>query len=107
MPETRNYILEEILNSIKIDIKDIQINTLQIKVDYIKNNKIIKIEQKIFIVGLEEMLNNLDFEENLQFGIDFTYKIIPKSFKPFKLMAIYNIQNKISIPNSCFNIFQI
>ena len=39
------------------------------------------------------MLNNLDFE-NIQFGIDFTYKIIPKSLKPYKLMAIYNIQNK-------------
>jgi len=31
----------------KIDIKDIQINNLQIKVYYIKNNKIIKIEQII------------------------------------------------------------
>jgi len=47
MPGTRNYTLEEILNSIKIDIKDIQINNLQIKVYTIKNNKIIKREKKI------------------------------------------------------------
>ena len=47
MPGTRNYTLEEILNSIKIDIKDIQINNLQIKVYTIKNNKIIKREKTI------------------------------------------------------------
>ena len=51
------------------------------------------------------MLNNLDFEENIQFGIDYTYKIIPKSFKPFKLMTIYNIQNKTNIPNIAALIF--
>ena len=51
------------------------------------------------------MLNNLDFEENIQFGIDYTYKIIPKSFKPFKLMTIYNIQNKTNIPNIVALIF--
>ena len=50
MPGTRNYTLEEILNSIKIDIKDIQINNLQIKVYYIKNNKIIKREQKFSLL---------------------------------------------------------
>ena len=50
MPGTRNYTLEEILNSIKIDIKDIQINNIQIKVYYIKNNKIIKREQKFSLL---------------------------------------------------------
>ena len=49
-PGTRNYTLEEILNSIKIDIKDIQINNLQIKVYTIKNNKIIKREQKFSLL---------------------------------------------------------
>ena len=47
MPGTRNYTLEEILNSIKIDIKDIQINNLQIKLYNIKKNKIIKREKII------------------------------------------------------------
>jgi len=51
------------------------------------------------------MLNNLDFEENIQFGNDFIYKIIPKSFKPFKLMTIFNIQNKTNILNISALIF--
>ena len=40
------------------------------------------------------MINQLDNEICTQYGIDFTYKIIPKSLKPYKLMSIYAINKK-------------
>ena len=77
--KVQKIILQKKLNSIKQDIKDIQIDKLQINVEYNKNNKIVKREQKIFILGLTEMLKNLNYEEIIQFGVDFIFNIIPNT----------------------------
>ena len=46
------------------------------------------------------MIKYLDDKNGKQYGVDFTFKVIPKSFSPYKLMSIYcidNIENKTII----------
>ena len=40
------------------------------------------------------MIEYLDCKNCTQYGIDFTYKIIPKSLKPYKLMTIYGFNKE-------------
>ena len=42
------------------------------------------------------MIQNLDYNQCTQFGIDYTYRIIQKIFKPYKLVPIYAINKKES-----------
>ena len=44
------------------------------------------------------MLSLLSYKNNTQYGLDITYKIIPKSFKRYKMMTIYAIENKTNLP---------
>ena len=37
------------------------------------------------------MIKFLDYNNSKFYGIDYTYKIIPRSLKPYKLMVIYSI----------------
>ena len=49
------------------------------------------------------MIEYLDCKNCTQYGIDFTYKIIPKSLKPYKLMTIYGFNKEKIICYSMFN----
>ena len=44
------------------------------------------------------MLSLLNYKNNTQYGLDITYKIIPKSFTRYKMMTIYAIDNKTNLP---------
>ena len=105
IPGTRNYSFPEIINSLKIDINDLQIDILPVKVEYKKKNVFEKRDQNIYILGLPAIIKTLNYKKNIQYGIDFTYKIIPKSFKPIKLMTIYNIDKNTNIPDIAALIF--
>lgn len=54
----------------------------------------------MIVVSRKEMISYLNEKNSIQFWIDCTFKIIPSSYKPYKLMAIYskgNKDNKITI----------
>ena len=40
------------------------------------------------------MIKYLDYNNSKMYGIDITFKIIPRSFKPYKLMTIYTIDKE-------------
>ena len=46
-------------------------------------------KQNIFIISTKELIKYFDCNKAQQYGIDCTYKIIPASLKPYKLMTIY------------------
>ena len=52
-----------------------------------------KIERKetIIVFGNQDRLKILSDEKFVEYFIDFTYKIIPKNFKPYKMMSIATI----------------
>ena len=56
-------------------------------------------EQKIIIIGHSKMIEYLHYNKDKQFGIDCTFKIIPRSFKPYKLMTIYALDNNCNKTN--------
>lgn len=97
-----HYTIEDVCNSLKLDNKDIQIDIYPIKIYNRKNiNKELNDlkEQKVIIIGTSNMLKNLDFNLNIQFGVDFTFKIIPNVYKPYKLMTIYYVNRDDNTTN--------
>ena len=52
-------------------------------------------EQNIIILGESNMLKYLNSDIGKFYGIDCTYKIIPRSYKPYKLITIYVFDTKI------------
>ena len=39
------------------------------------------------------MIKYLNFKNGAQYGFDLTYKIVPNSFSPYKMLTIYCIDN--------------
>ena len=89
-----NKTIFDICNSLKLNNKDLIVNIYPIHSEYKKNNIIENREQNIIIIGHKHMIKQLDNEICSQYGIDFTFKIIPKSLKPYKMMSIYAINKK-------------
>lgn len=91
----KNISLEEICKSIKNLNNDIIVDIYNISTEY-KNNKneIESRDQSVIIIGHKEMIKYLDHNIGSQYGIDLTYKVIPNSFKPYKLMSLYCIDNR-------------
>ena len=93
-----NLSLEDLCLNIKHNNKDIIIDSYTIKSEYYnKLNKNSEMrEQKIIIIGHCKMIEYLHYNKAKQFGIDCTFKIFPRSFKPYKLMTIYALDNNIN-----------
>ena len=81
-------------NDIKIQIFPIETSSIDNKN---KDKRITKL-QNVIVIGTDEMLSLLNYKNYTQFELDTTFKIIPKSFKNYKLMTIYSIENKTNIP---------
>lgn len=84
--------MEDLCKSIKIYNKNIIIDIFPLKTEY--KNKNIETEtreQNIIIISYKEMIPFLSQEKATQFGIDCTFRIIPKSLKPYKMMSFYAI----------------
>ena len=64
-----------------------------INIEY-KNNKneIITKEQNIILIGEKNMITYLNENKAKLYGLDFTFHIIPNSFKKYKLMTLYAIE---------------
>lgn len=81
--------ISNIDNNIRVDIYPIKTEYYNIKQN-IKESK----EKYIIFIGHNDMISFLNQKLGKKFGIDITFKIIPKSFKPYKLMFIYVLDKK-------------
>ena len=87
-----NKNIEEICNLIKNNNPDIIVDIYPINTEFKnKNNKLEKREQKVIVIGKSDMIRYLNSDLSTQYGLDCTYKIIPRSLKPYKLLSIYSI----------------
>ena len=91
----KNSTISEVINSLKLINKNMIIDVFKIKSEYLNKNKEIENrEQEVFLISDNIMIKYLNYEKGKQFGIDCTFKIVPKSFKPYKLMTIYCIDKE-------------
>ena len=99
--ELKNYIKDDNNNNINIDIKSFDI---KYEYKYNKNNaeKTEIREDKIIVFGTNESILNLDSKNNKEFFIDTTFKIIPKKFKPYKMMTISSKDKNNDSVIACF-----
>ena len=52
-------------------------------------------KQKIIIFGLKDKLKYLDIKKTKEFFLHATYKIIPKHFRPYKLIVISGLSENV------------
>ena len=75
--------------------KDLIVDIFPIKSEYTnKNNEIEERAQNIILISEKDMIQYLKDKKGAQLGIDCTFKIIPRVFKPYKLMTIYSVNNE-------------
>ena len=91
------------LNILKYINKDISIDIIPIKIKYKNNNNEYEgREQNTIIIYNKNIIKFLDGKNAKMFGLDFTYKIIPRSYSPYKMMSLYAInENNKSIIIPC------
>ena len=93
--KTQNLSIEEICRSLEKINNNITIEIFPINTEYKRANNIKeKREQNIIIISTSDMIKYLDYNNSKMYGIDITFKIIPRSFKPYKLMTIYTIDKE-------------
>ena len=98
----------DLINCIKDDnnnlIFDIKSFDIKYEYKYNKNNaeKTDIREDKIIVFGTKESILNLDSKNNKEFFIDTTFKIIPKKYKPYKMMTISSKNNNNDSVIACF-----
>ena len=91
-PKDKNIL--ELINYLENEIEDIKIKKIDITYDYKyydKDEKSYKNktrEEEIIFFGTVNMLNQLVDENNVQYFIDLTYKIIPPKYHPYRLLTI-------------------
>ena len=92
-----NLTLEQLCKSLTLNNDKIVVSIYPIKSEYTTRcSPEIKLrEHNIIIIGHSNMLKYLNFSNAKMYSIDTTFKIIPKSFSPYKLMTIYAIDNKL------------
>ena len=87
-----NLNIEEICKSLQLSDKNIIVEIYPINSEYKnKSNEIQDRQQNVILIGYKNMLDYLNEEKAFHYGLDFTFKIIPRSFKPYKLMILYAI----------------
>ena len=59
-----------------------------------KDNTSQERKQKIIIYGNKSRLNLMNKPEYIEYFIDITFKVIPKCYRPYKLLTIATIDNK-------------
>ena len=84
--------LEQLVDKINIDNVKIEKYVIDIKYNYkIKTNTTVDRIQKLIIFGTNENLKKLSNTYTKEFFLDYTFKIVPKKFRPYKLMVISGI----------------
>ena len=100
----KNIPLEELIPKIGLKVDNFKYYIVDFLYEYKKaNNNIIKRNQRIFIFGAEDNILLLDHKKTKEFFLDITFKIIPKVFRPYKLLIISGISNNNENPQlMCF-----
>ena len=62
------------------------------------NNRKVEREDRIIIIGNEERLKLIKNRPLIEFFIDITFKLIPKSFKPYKIMTLCSFDEEENKP---------
>ena len=108
----RNNIIN-LYKNVSLDNLILALTKLNLNIDYYvtdvkyqyKEKKIGMTErkQKIIIFGLKDKLKYLDIKKTKEFFLDATYKIIPKHFRPYKLIVISGLSENVESPHLiCF-----
>ena len=72
----------------------------------LRNNKTVEREDMIIIVGNEERLNLIKDKPLNEYFIDVTFKLIPKIFKPYKIMTICSLDERDNKPSFILILFK-
>ena len=91
----KDITLIECIEKIKAKNLDIEIMSQDIKYSTINksNNKIIERKQQIIIFGIKDRLNLMKNKNFYEYFIDITFRIVPKCYRPYKLMSISTLDN--------------
>jgi len=82
--------------------KNVKVNSIDIFYDYINNkNKKESREEKVIVLTTDLMKEKLFDEKINNYFIDITYKIIPKTFKRYKMMTITGTEKDTNITFIC------
>ena len=85
----KNIPLEDLIPKIRLEVDNFKYYIVDFLYDYKKaKDNIIKRTQRIYIFGTEENILLLDNKKTKEFFLDITFKIIPKVFRPYKLLII-------------------
>ena len=100
----KNIPLEDLIPKIWLEVDNFKYYIVNFLYDYKKaKDNIIKRTQRIYILGTEENILLLDNKKTKEFFLDITFKIIPKVFRPYKLLIISGISNNNENPQLiCF-----
>ena len=96
-----NLDLLGLINQIKDISYELEYKTIDIKYAYKNKNKTEEREEKIIAFGTKETLKNLDKNNNKEFFIDSTFRIIPNKYKPYKLLTISTYNQKDNLVKFC------
>ena len=90
----KNLTLLEIIEKINSFNLEIESYTNDIKYTIkLKNNELIERKERIVIFGNKERIKLLNNKNCIEFFIDITFDVVPKKFKPLKLMSIATIDS--------------
>lgn len=88
----RGLTLTACIDKLKEENENIEISSQDIKYYYkTKNNNIESRDEKIIVIGLKKNLNIMKNKEYDDYFLDITFKVIPKKFRPNKLLTIATV----------------
>ena len=88
----RGLSLIEYIDKLRDENEEVEIFSQDIKYNYKRKNNTIEIrEEKIIVFGLKNNLNIMKNKEYDDYFLDITFKVIPKKFRPNKLLTIATV----------------
>ena len=84
----------ECIEKIKCTDFELEIMAEDIKYNIKINNKMIERNEKIIIFGNKQRLELMNNSDYFEYFCDITFKIIPKQYRPYKLLTIATLDNK-------------
>ena len=90
----KNISMIECIEKIKCTDFELEIMAEDIKYNIKINNKMIERNEKIIIFGNKQRLELMNNSDYFEYFCDITFKIIPKQYRPYKLLTIATLDNK-------------
>ena len=94
----KNISIEDALNKIKESVPNLIIKIEDINYKIKKNNKIEEKEERIYYFGKDNNMKLLSEEFSKEIFMDITFKVIPKIYRPYKLLIIAAITKTSNVP---------